>query len=66
MDVISDDDTYGMLAEIELIGRMMGGPLHQLEPIEVNDNTRQVIEDWQYWIANLDDTFAVNTGANTD
>jgi hypothetical protein len=49
--MISDDDSYEMLAEIEFMGRTMGVPLHQLEPIDVDDNTRQVIEDWQYWIA---------------
>ena len=51
VDMISDDDSYEMLAEIEFIGRTMGVPLHQLEPIDVDDNTRQVIEDWQYWVA---------------
>ena len=51
VDMISDDDSYEMLAEIEFMGRTMGVPLHQLEPIDVDDNTRQVIEDWQYWVA---------------
>lgn len=51
VDMISDDDSYEMLAEIEFMGRTMGVPLHQLEPIDVDENTRQVIEDWQYWIA---------------
>ena len=51
VDMISDDDSYEMLAEIEFKGRTMGVPLHQLEPIVVDEGTRQVIEDWQYWIA---------------
>ena len=51
VDMISDDDSYEMTAEIEFMGRTMGVPLHQLEPIDVDDDTRQVIEDWQYWIA---------------
>jgi hypothetical protein len=50
-DMISGDDSYEMLVEIELMGRTMGVPLYQLEPIDVNDDTRQVIEDWQYWVA---------------
>ena len=49
--MISDDDSYEMLAEIELMGRTMGVPLHQLEPLDVDEETRQVIEDWHYWIA---------------
>lgn len=50
-DMISGDDSYEMLAEIQVMGRTMGVPLYQLEPIDVDDNTRQVIEDWQYWVA---------------
>ena len=51
MDMISDDDSYEMLAEIEFMGRTMGAPFYQLEPIDVDENTRQAIEDWQYWVA---------------
>jgi hypothetical protein len=51
IDMISDDDSYEMLAEIELMGRTMGVPLHQLEPLDVDEETRRVIEDWHYWIA---------------
>jgi hypothetical protein len=29
----------------------MGVPLYQLEPIDVDEDTRQAIEDWQYWVA---------------
>ncbi len=49
-DMVSDDDSYEMLAEIKFMNRIMGVPMHQLEPIDVDDSTRQVIEDWQYWI----------------
>jgi len=49
--MVSDDDRYEMLAEIKFIGRTMGVPLYQLEPIDVDEETRQVIEDWHYWIA---------------
>jgi len=50
-DMISGDDSYEMLAEIEFMERTMGVPLYQLEPVDVDESTRQVIEDWQYWIA---------------
>ncbi|VAW31444.1 hypothetical protein MNBD_CHLOROFLEXI01-3975 [hydrothermal vent metagenome] len=50
-DMVSDDDSFEMLAEIEFMDRTMGVPLHQLDPIDVDEETHQVIEDWQYWIA---------------
>ena len=50
-DMVSGDDSYEMLAEIEFVGRKMGVPLYQLEPLDVDDGTRQAIEDWQYWVA---------------
>ncbi len=49
-DMASDGDSYEMLAEIGFMGRTMGVPISQLEPIDVDDKTRQAIEDWQYWI----------------
>ena len=49
-DMVSGDDSYEMLAEIEFMGRTMGVPLYQLEPIDVDEETRQAVEDWQYWI----------------
>jgi hypothetical protein len=49
--MISDDDSYEMLVEIEFQGRIMGVPLYQLEPIDVDEQTRQVVGDWHYWVA---------------
>lgn len=46
VDMVSDDDSYEMLAEIKFMGRTMGVSLYQLEPINVDEETRQVIEDW--------------------
>ncbi len=51
VDMISDDDSFEILAEIEFQGRKMGIPLHQLKPMNVDEETRQSIEDWQYWVA---------------
>ena len=51
VNMVSGDDSYEMLAEIEFMGRKMGVPLYQLEPIDVDESTRQAIEDWQYWVA---------------
>jgi hypothetical protein len=31
--------------------RGLAAPLVQLEGVAVDDQTRQVIEDWQYWVA---------------
>jgi hypothetical protein len=31
--------------------RALAVPLGQLEGVAVDDQTRQMIEDWQYWVA---------------
>ncbi len=36
---------------IEWNGRKMGVPLAQLKPLKVSKETKQTIEDWQYWKA---------------
>ena len=35
---------------VEWMNRELGVPLKQLEPIEVDDETKQAIEDWHYWL----------------
>lgn len=35
---------------IEWMDRELGVPLNQLEPLDVNDETKQAIEDWHYWL----------------
>jgi hypothetical protein len=35
--------------EIEWAGRTFGVPLSQLEPIGVDENTKEAIQDWHYW-----------------
>src|SRR3989338_6928112 len=32
-------------------GRKLAVPLSQLEGVEVDDETREAIEDWHYWVA---------------
>jgi hypothetical protein len=32
-------------------GRTFSVPLSQLEPIDCDEATRQVVEDWRYWVA---------------
>jgi len=49
--MIPYDDSNDMLVEIDLMERKLGVPLYQLEPTVVDDETRQAIEDWQYWVA---------------
>ena len=50
IDMLANNNSFEMLAEIKFLGRTMGVPLYQLEPIDVDAGTQQVIEDWQYWI----------------
>ena len=35
---------------VEWMDRELGIPLQQLEPIDVNDETKQAVEDWRYWL----------------
>jgi len=46
-----DDCMKEMFVQIEWQGREMGVPLVQLEPIGVDDETQQAIDDWHYWVA---------------
>ncbi|MFB6229271.1 MAG: calcium-binding protein [Halobacteriales archaeon] len=40
----------GMSSTVEWMDRELGVPLEQLEPLDVNDETKQAIEDWHYWL----------------
>lgn len=40
-----------MLVMTRWSNRNLAVPLSQLEPIGVDESTRQAIEDWHYWIA---------------
>lgn len=35
---------------VEWMGRELGVPLSQLEPVAGSDDTAQAIEDWHYWV----------------
>ncbi len=39
-----------MFVLIRFAGRKLGVPLSQLEPIETDEETREGIEDWRYWV----------------
>jgi hypothetical protein len=39
-----------MVGMVEWEGRTFGVPLAQLEPVEVNEETEQIIADWHYWV----------------
>jgi hypothetical protein len=53
LELLDDDDYLGgdFFVRIEWMGRKMGVPLSQLKPLKVNKETKQAIEDWQYWKA---------------
>jgi hypothetical protein len=46
-----DDCMHEMFVIVEWSGRKLGVPLAQLEGVGVDDETRQAIEDWHYWVA---------------
>ena len=45
-----DDCMHEMFVVIEWKERNFGVPLAQLEPVEVDDDTQEAIDDWQYWV----------------
>lgn len=45
-----DDCLHDMFVLVEWEGRTFGAPLSQLEGVGVDDETRQAMEDWQYWV----------------
>jgi hypothetical protein len=52
-ELLSDNDDIGneFFVLIEWGGRKMGVPLTQLRPLKTDNETKQAIEDWQYWKA---------------
>lgn len=53
LELIDADENLGgdFFVRIEWMGHKMGVPLSQLKPLKVSRETRQAIEDWQYWKA---------------
>jgi hypothetical protein len=53
LELLSDDEDLDgeFFVLIERGGRTMGIPLAQLKPLKVNKETKQAVEDWQYWKA---------------
>jgi hypothetical protein len=41
--------SHEMFVLVEWMNREFGIPLSQLEPIAVDDETREAIADWRYW-----------------
>ena len=41
---------HEMFVLIRFEGRKLGVPLTQLEPVETDEETREGIEDWRYWL----------------
>jgi hypothetical protein len=52
-ELLDDDEDIGndFFVLIEWNGRKMGVPLAQLKPLKVDKETKQAVEDWQYWKA---------------
>jgi hypothetical protein len=47
---VEDDCMQEMFVEIELFDRTFGVPLAQLQPIDVDADTQEAIDDWKYWV----------------
>lgn len=46
-----DDCMHEIFIIVRWRDRTLGVPLAQLEGVSVDDQTRQAIEDWHYWVA---------------
>lgn len=46
-----DECMREMFVQIEWKDRAFGVPLAQLQPINVDSDTQEAIEDWHYWVA---------------
>ncbi|MEW6094013.1 MAG: calcium-binding protein [Chloroflexota bacterium] len=53
LELVDADENLGgdFFVLIELSGRKMGVPLAQLKPLKSSKETKQAVEDWQYWKA---------------
>ena len=53
LELLDDEENLGsdFFVRIEWSGRKMGVPLAQLKPLKVSKETKQAVEDWQYWKA---------------
>lgn len=53
LELLDDDEYIGndFFVRIEWSGRKMGVPLAQLKLLKADKETKQAIEDWQYWKA---------------
>jgi hypothetical protein len=45
-----DECEHEMFVLASWPGRTLGVPLAQLEGVDVDEQTREAIEDWQYWV----------------
>lgn len=46
-----DECMHEMFVEIEWQGRTLCVPLVQLQPVDVDEETLEAVEDWHYWMA---------------
>jgi len=46
-----DECIHEMFVEIEWSDRTFAVPLSQIQPLNVDRNTQEAIEDWHYWVS---------------
>jgi hypothetical protein len=53
LELLDDEEYLGsdFFVRIEWMGRKTGVPLAQLQPLKVDKESKQAVEDWQYWKA---------------
>jgi len=46
-----DECMHEMFVEVQWQGRAFGVPLAQLQPLDVDEETEEAVDDWHYWVA---------------
>lgn len=46
-----DECMHEMFVEVQWQGRTFGVSLAQLQPLDVDEETQEAVDDWHYWVA---------------
>lgn len=50
LEMTDEGDLKGIYVKIQWKDRSFGVPLEQLHPLDVDEQTVEAVEDWQYWV----------------
>lgn len=50
LGMTDEDDLEGIYVNVQWKDRSFSVPLEQLHPLDVDEETVEAVEDWQYWV----------------